>query len=180
MTYPKYCTSSKGSHCVFSEVGRPRNLTANRKSSAYCMDGKFKVLLLCLKAEYALPPVLDGASVGMATEENNEVVSSHQEKSLTKSNAKPKVNLTVDQKVQVHFRATGGAPILRKTKFAIQASRRFSSLITFLKQHLKSEQLFLFCASTFSPSPDETIWDLYQCFQINGELVVNYCFVEAW
>eukprot|EP00808_Paulinella_micropora_P010211 g67530.t1 len=53
MTYPKYCTSSNGSHCVFSEVGRPRNLTANRKSSAYCMDGKFKVLLLCLKAEYA-------------------------------------------------------------------------------------------------------------------------------
>eukprot|EP00808_Paulinella_micropora_P001579 g81691.t1 len=52
MTYPKYCTSSEGSHCVFSEVGRPRNLTANRKSSAYCMDGKFKVLLLCLKAEY--------------------------------------------------------------------------------------------------------------------------------
>eukprot|EP00457_Paulinella_chromatophora_P020143 gb/GEZN01022069.1/.p1 GENE.gb/GEZN01022069.1/~~gb/GEZN01022069.1/.p1 ORF type:complete len:131 (-),score=20.02 gb/GEZN01022069.1/:178-570(-) len=91
-----------------------------------------------------------------------------------------RLSLPSDRKVQVHFRATGGAPILRKTKFAIQASRRFSSLISFLKQHLKCEQLFLFCASTFSPSPDETIWDLFQCFQINGELVVNYCLVEAW
>eukprot|EP00808_Paulinella_micropora_P001799 g80526.t1 len=30
MKYPKYCISSEGSHCVFSEAGRPRSLTANR------------------------------------------------------------------------------------------------------------------------------------------------------
>ena len=39
---------------------------------------------------------------------------------------------------------------------------------------------FLFCNASFSPSPDALIYDLFQCFQLNNELVINYATQDAW
>ena len=39
---------------------------------------------------------------------------------------------------------------------------------------------FLFVNCTFQPSPDETVADLFKCFQSDGKLVVNYATTAAW
>ena len=86
-------------------------------------------------------------------------------------------------KVIVHFRAAGDAPILKKSKFMLSASYRFIVLIDFLRKHLHykpSDALFLFCSASFSPSPDALIFDLFTCFQLNNELVINYATQDAW
>ncbi|ESQ48596.1 hypothetical protein EUTSA_v10021863mg [Eutrema salsugineum] len=61
------------------------------------------------------------------------------------------------RKIVVHLRATGGAPILKQSKFK-----------------------FVYVNSAFSPNPDESVIDLYNNFGIDGKLVVNYACSMAW
>jgi ubiquitin-like protein ATG12 len=80
-------------------------------------------------------------------------------------------------KVLVHFRATGAAPIMKKTKFTMSASHRFSSVTEWLRKalHLKpADALFVFCSAAFAPNPDAIMYDLFQCYKVQGELVINY------
>jgi ubiquitin-like protein ATG12 len=80
-------------------------------------------------------------------------------------------------KVLVHFRATGAAPIMKKTKFTMSASHRFSSVTEWLRKalHLKpADALFVFCSAAFAPNPDAIMHDLFQCYKVQGELVINY------
>ena len=86
-------------------------------------------------------------------------------------------------KVKVHFVAVGSAPLMKKSKFAIAADQRFSSVVAFLRKTLQlepSSALFMYCNSAFCPSPDELLQDLNDCFSIRGELVIHYSFQEAW
>jgi ubiquitin-like protein ATG12 len=79
--------------------------------------------------------------------------------------------------------ATGSAPILKKTKFQIQADQRFASVVGFLRKTLKLPEgasLFLYCHSAFVPSPDQNLGDLRDCFAIRDELVIHYSLQEAW
>lgn len=90
---------------------------------------------------------------------------------------------TAPAKVKVHFVATGSAPILKKTKFHINAAERFVSVSGFLRKMLKLEcgqSLFLYCNSAFVPSPDELLQDLNDSFSVRDELVLHYSLQEAW
>jgi ubiquitin-like protein ATG12 len=92
-------------------------------------------------------------------------------------------NIPLGLKVIIHFRATGEAPILKKSKFQLSAHYKFHVVIEFLRKHLHSkpsDSLFLFCNASFSPSPDAVIYDLFQCFQLNNELIINYAMQDAW
>ncbi|CAB9505117.1 like protein ATG12 [Seminavis robusta] len=93
-------------------------------------------------------------------------------------------NPAAEEKVKVHFVAVGSAPMMKKTKFQIGADQRFSSVITFLRKILKlsgtGSSLFLYCNSAFAPGPDECVGDLRDCFNVRGELVINYSLQEAW
>ncbi|GAB5359907.1 hypothetical protein AAMO2058_000582400 [Amorphochlora amoebiformis] len=88
------------------------------------------------------------------------------------------------KKVTVHFRASGGnTPILKRKKFKVKATHQFSFIIAFLRRNLKlkeSHSLFYYIAQSFSPSPEECIEDLFNCFKLNDELVVNYCTTNCW
>eukprot|EP00897_Mesotaenium_endlicherianum_P007769 jgi/Mesen1/701/ME000109S_10920 len=86
----------------------------------------------------------------------------------------------LDRKVVVLFRATGDAPILRQAKFKIGAAERFSKVIEFLRKQLHRDTLFLYINSAFSPNPDEVVADLFDCFAMDGKLVVNYATSPAW
>lgn len=89
-----------------------------------------------------------------------------------------------EDKVKVHFVAVGSAPIMKKTKFLIGASQRFSSVTAFLRKMLKlaggGSSLFLYCNSAFVPGPDELVGDLRDCFHVGGELIIHYSLQEAW
>ena len=104
--------------------------------------------------------------------------------SNTKTNTNPK-----PEKIKVHLVAVGSAPILKKSKFLMNADDRFVVAIDFLRKLLKlssgaggaaSASLFLYVNAAFVPSPDERIGDLFDCFGIRGELVLHYSLQEAW
>ncbi|CAH2053762.1 unnamed protein product, partial [Thlaspi arvense] len=95
----------------------------------------------------------------------------------------------------VHLRATGGAPILKQSKFKISGTDKFAKVIDFLGRQLHSDSLFVYVNSAFSPNPDESVIDLYNVsiflfplvqyslylnFGIDGKLVVNYACSMAW
>jgi hypothetical protein len=66
---------------------------------------------------------------------------------------------------------------MKKTKFTMSASHRFSSVTEWLRKalHLKpADALFVFCSAAFAPNPDAIMYDLFQCYKVQGELVINY------
>jgi len=108
---------------------------------------------------------------------------------------------TSSEKVKIHLVAVGSAPLLKKNKFLFDSNQSFASIYTFLKKILKindndssnddnndnndnngssNQSLYLYCNSAFIPSLDERIGDLNDCFNVRGELVVNYSYQEAW
>ncbi|XP_050134482.1 ubiquitin-like protein ATG12 isoform X1 [Malus sylvestris] len=88
-------------------------------------------------------------------------------------------SLSAVNKVVVHLRATGDAPILQ-AKFKILGTNKFAKVIEFLRRQLHKETLFVSVNSAFSPNPDELVIDLYNNFCFDGKLVVNYACSMAW
>ena len=130
-----------------------------------------------------------------------ESLSAHASKSSTSiinnTQTKPKQQSKKSEKIKVHLVAVGSAPILKKSKFLMNANDQFGVANTFLRKILKLQQstttttpsaasppssssLFLYINAAFVPSPDERIGDLYDCFGIRGELVIHYSLQEAW
>ena len=73
------------------------------------------------------------------------------------------------------------APALKKDKFKVDKKITVSKLERFLRKQLRNEEpLFLYCGSGFSPTPDQTLEDLYDNFQVGDSLVVYYGFQEQW
>lgn len=86
-------------------------------------------------------------------------------------------------KIKLHFKAVGNAPIMRKMKFHISGDEPFRSVHRFLRDRLQlssDRQLFLYCDSAFTPSPVEPLDHLFRCFGAGGELVVNYATTGAY
>eukprot|EP00903_Cladosiphon_okamuranus_P007066 g6868.t1 len=87
------------------------------------------------------------------------------------------------EKVKVHFKPIANAPILRKSKFQVNAAWTCSELEASLRNMLQipdTTPLFLYCNSAFEPSPDQSLSDLFKCFNVNKELLMNYSITEAW
>ena len=93
---------------------------------------------------------------------------------------------TNTDKIKVHFVAVGSAPILKKCKFFMSRRDRFAVAVAFLRRLLRpssgaaSSSLFLYVNAAFVPSPDECIGDLFDRFNIRGELVLHYILQEDW
>ena len=98
---------------------------------------------------------------------------------------------TKQQKIKVHLVAVGSAPIIKKSKFLMNYNDKFAVTNTFLRKILKlqsstsnssvsSSSLFLYINAAFVPAPDELLGDLYDCFNVRGELVIHYSLQEAW
>ncbi|KAH7405028.1 hypothetical protein KP509_15G054000 [Ceratopteris richardii] len=88
--------------------------------------------------------------------------------------------MSTPQKVVILLRATGDVPILKQNKFKIDATEKFVKVIDFLRRQLHRDTIFVYINSAFSPSPDETVADLFENFGIDGKLVVNYASNMAW
>ena len=86
-------------------------------------------------------------------------------------------------KVLLHLRPVGDALALRKTKYKLDGSKSMIEVDKFLRKTLLmnvDQGLFLFCGSGFSPTLDQNLQDLFDCFQVGGELVIHYGIQEAW
>mmetsp|Transcript_22030 Transcript_22030/g.36491 ORF Transcript_22030/g.36491 Transcript_22030/m.36491 type:complete len:98 (+) Transcript_22030:371-664(+) len=85
-----------------------------------------------------------------------------------------------DGKVIIQFRAAGDAPILKQSKFKMNAADKFAVVIDFLRKQVHRESVVIFCNSAFSPCPDQLVQDLFKCFHVDGVLVLNYATTVAW
>ncbi|KAF3152640.1 Ubiquitin-like protein [Orbilia oligospora] len=106
-------------------------------------------------------------------------------------------------KVTIRLLSIGSAPSLKKKVFTLTASKKFSVVVNFLRKNLglngpppgaspsssghlitqtntNGQSLFVYVNSTFAPSLDEEVGNLYKCFKRENELVVNYCLTPAF
>lgn len=88
-------------------------------------------------------------------------------------------------KVVFLLKAAGGAPILKKKKWALPRSKTMGHIVEFLKKYMQldpqqQQQLFLYVNQAFSPALDTTIGSVYDCFSSEGTLVLHYSLTQAW
>lgn len=88
-------------------------------------------------------------------------------------------------KVVFLLKAAGGAPILKKKKWALPRSKTIGHIVEFLKKYMQldaqqQQQLFLYVNQAFSPALDTTIGSVNDCFSSEGTLVLHYALTEAW
>lgn len=84
-------------------------------------------------------------------------------------------------KYSLMLRAVGDAPPMLKTKFQLSGDKLISFVMAFLRKHIKIDKgIYVFCGSSFCPNPDQSIKELFDAFQIGGELTICYSFQETW
>lgn len=80
----------------------------------------------------------------------------------------------------IRLKNAGSAPIPKNPLIKINANERFAKVINYVKTKLVSGNTFLYINGAFSPSPFAMIKDLYACFRVQNELIVNFALTEAW
>ena len=97
----------------------------------------------------------------------------------------PSADTEGGSKVVFLLKAAGGAPILKKKKWALPRSKTMGHIVEFLKKYMQldpqqQQQLFLYVNQAFSPALDTTIGSVYDCFSSEGTLVLHYALTQAW
>lgn len=98
--------------------------------------------------------------------------------SLTKL-AKPQAS----NKIRVLLKPTGDAPKLNKEIWVLDLSHKVSYIHKFLRKYIKLSDgvsLFLYINQTFAPALDQTVKNLFDCFESDGKLVIYYATSQAW
>ncbi|CAF1107059.1 unnamed protein product [Rotaria sordida] len=101
------------------------------------------------------------------------------------SSTRPSGDSENDGKIVFLLKAAGGAPILKKKKWALPRSKTIGHIVEFLKKYMQldveqQKQLFLYVNQTFAPAFDTTIGAVNDCFNSEGILVLHYTFTPAW
>ncbi|XP_059091304.1 autophagy protein 12-like [Tigriopus californicus] len=90
---------------------------------------------------------------------------------------------TIDAKVMVRLQPAGDAPIMQQRNYKVDGDKKIEWILAFVRKALKldeTEHLFLYVNQAFSPSPDQTVRHLYDCFGGEGKLVLNYAKTPMW
>ncbi|TDH69169.1 hypothetical protein CCR75_005875 [Bremia lactucae] len=90
---------------------------------------------------------------------------------------------TGPEKVTLQFVAVGNAPLMKRTKFTVSGHDQLRVVYQFLRKQLRlrdSDSLFVYCNSSFAPSPAQRLSSLFESFQAGDVLVLNYSLTQAW
>ncbi len=89
-----------------------------------------------------------------------------------------------DGKIPLNLRAVVGAPPLKQQKFKLDGKKTILDIEHFLVKSLSTpthtQAVYVYLGAGFSPTHDQVLKDLFDCFQVNGELVISYGIQEAW
>ncbi|GBM63689.1 Ubiquitin-like protein ATG12 [Araneus ventricosus] len=83
----------------------------------------------------------------------------------------------------VWLKPTGNAPIIKNKKWVVERNCTMAKIMGFLRQLMQldgSASVFLYVNQSFAPSPDSEVGNVYECFNINGKLVLYYSTSPAW
>ena len=87
------------------------------------------------------------------------------------------------EKVELTLQPAGDAPIMKRKKYMVTRDKQISWILTFIRQYLKlqpGDSLFLYVNQAFSPSPDQTVHTLAECFGKDNKLVLHYSKNQVW
>jgi ubiquitin-like protein ATG12 len=90
-----------------------------------------------------------------------------------------------DEKIVFLLKSAGGAPILKRQKWALTRSKTIGHIAEFLKRYMQldneqQKQLFIYVNQAFAPAFDTTIGAVSDCFTSEGTLVLHYTLTPAW
>ena len=86
-------------------------------------------------------------------------------------------------KIEVHLLAVGDAPIMKQKKYQVDGNKTVGWIAAFIRKYLnlnKNDALYLYVSQAFSPSLDQTVKNIYQCFGYDKRLVFHYSKGQAW
>ncbi|CAH8459850.1 unnamed protein product [Heterobilharzia americana] len=86
-------------------------------------------------------------------------------------------------KVVLLLKATGNAPVMKKMKWSVSRKQKIHWVVDFIRKYIScapSESLFLYVNQCFAPAMDAEIGPLYDCFSVEGKLILHYCKTQAW
>lgn len=85
-------------------------------------------------------------------------------------------------KITVRLHPIGLTPAIIPRNFQISSTQTVATIARFITKKLKirSGVIYLYIQNSFTPTPDETVGDLFALFKTNNELVVNYCETVAF
>lgn len=80
-----------------------------------------------------------------------------------------------DQKISIRFQPIGSTSAIHPTSFKVSRIQTVASIQKFLMRQLRLLTVHVYVLSSFQPTPDEKLGDLYGLFKTNGELILSYC-----
>lgn len=105
----------------------------------------------------------------------NQVIAKH-------SNAQSDSTST-PEKVMLKLKPIGSAPLLKQSVYRISGTQKFATLVKYLRKQLKcgpQQSIFCYINNSFAPQLDVPLNDLYDAYQIDGHLIVSYCYTMAF
>lgn len=95
-------------------------------------------------------------------------------------------NIATQEYIFVHLKSVGDAPALKKNKFKILGTKTVFDIERFIFKMINPTNannltsIYLYCDAGFSPTGDQNLQDLYDTFQIDGELIIKYGLQESY
>lgn len=129
----------------------------------------------------------DDKSSSATTDKSHQQSSSLENQSHTESAKPPPATssgqTSAEKKIEIILKNVGSAPVPKKSKWVVRASSTVSDISKFVIKYLnldKDQSLFIYVNQSFAPALDQTIENLFDCFESDKKLVLYYATSQAW
>uniref|UniRef100_A0A6G1SHL6 Ubiquitin-like protein ATG12 n=1 Tax=Aceria tosichella TaxID=561515 RepID=A0A6G1SHL6_9ACAR len=90
-----------------------------------------------------------------------------------------------ETKIEIFLKNTGNAPVIKnnKTKWLVKASTKVSEVAKLLIKLLNldsNQSIFIYVNQSFAPALDQTVQNLFDCYECDKKLVLYYATTQAW
>lgn len=90
-----------------------------------------------------------------------------------------------ETKIEIFLKNTGNAPVIKnnKTKWLVKASTKVAEVAKLLIKLLNldsSQSIFIYVNQSFAPALDQTVQNLFDCYECDKKLVLYYATTQAW
>lgn len=90
-----------------------------------------------------------------------------------------------ESKIEIFLKNTGNAPVIKnnKTKWLVKSSTKVAEVAKLLIKLLNldaSQSVFIYVNQSFAPALDQTVQNLFDCYECDKKLVLYYATLQAW
>lgn len=79
------------------------------------------------------------------------------------------------QKISIRLQPIGSTERVHPNTFSVSSCQTVASVLSFLIRRLRLSQVHLYILSSFQPTPDENLGELFTNFNNGGFLLFHYC-----